>query len=246
MFSRQEHAPEVGGTVAVSIPKIDETENTAPSVETPSSISILESANIPAGDLSPAPGDLPKPDATTAPAWQGDPRYFQSGKKQGTLKPEHRDAAEPATPESPAPEKPAKPARPKFFTAPAAGATKPPSAQSMIEGMQATAQKDLIEARANATADQALMMLDMINTMVSGGNYKADPKARKDAHAVFKNYAILHNFALPPWLEVTFTATMYCAPAFMVRPAPDVPSVGERVKKGVGGWFANKIISKIF
>ena len=192
-------------------------------------------ATVQVSEPSPALTVNPTPDASPD-EWRGDARYFQTGKKQGRLKP------------------PIAPSGLDYESlkitqgAPAANASTAQAAPSEPNAAEvATAKKS---ADAKVAAKLVMRALDMLVGIISGGQFGRDFTAQqnKDRNAYrdeldrsWAEYLATLDVAMPPVLVALVGSIIYVSPALETpRGKERVASLSEKIFGKIGAMMWSK------
>jgi hypothetical protein len=162
--------------------------------------------------------------------WEGDPRYFQTGKKAGTLKPSHATGgldAESAVPMFNASGKVKPSGRTKNAQMPTR--EKKVTKSGTASTRQAPEADEMQVAIANA--NMVVTALDLLRHGISGGEVAPQDDLRKATVASWSVYLAEQGIKLPSWVQVAVMSSMYVAPAFSTNSGKEkVISVWTKVK----------------
>jgi hypothetical protein len=227
--------PVVLGAGSESTPPVNESQTDAANISKSedSNISKLESSNILTDEQKPAAPEQADPDA-----WVGDPRYYQSGKKIGKLKPSAKVAGLDAE-KGPSLEF----GKLDVSDLKKTIATNAPTPEQVQ--LSGKAQKKLIEAKTGAK--MVMRMLDVLCGWISAGTYgktftPAEMKDRMDYRATlekdWEDYLLTLDIPMHPGLVVAFGSLMYLAPAMHTEAGQKkVQSLSEKIGGKIVGWF---------
>ncbi len=178
-------------------------------------------------DTAPGSHETPAPDSVSTPAnivpeekieWEGNPDYFQTGKKAGQLKPRARSGA---TVEA------SKPVSGLDFEALKATAPNSPDATpapAPIDKKKLKEEKKIVEAK--IASKLVMRALDLVTSWISGGTFGADfteqqtkarNKYRDELETDWQDYLMTLDIPMHPALVCILGSVFYVAPAIETK-----------------------------